>query len=354
MKGRQSIAVVSAIASTLLIAHATLADDGDATWRPETAPLVLLVQADAVLASTPGAPDDPPPGAELRLRRVRAGDDVTLRSFRLRVLVEGQSKNADGANFTPMEGGRLGGAMRVTDAYLSFAPHPAFHATAGSMRVPFSLSRQIDAADLRLPERAPIIDAVTPDYRIGAGLGGDAGALNYAVAVMASSPNLDTDLFSHGALVAARLDAEPIGPVGVTPWRRPATDPWDPWFRFSVGTSFLYGTLVEPRTTSGGLDLQAQWRAFVATGEYVYAHAPSGAEQGAVVEPGLAVWHRRLLLVARADWRRAADLNQWGGGAALTAYFSDPRLRAQLGFERRTAGGIPSDWAIARLTIAVQ
>jgi len=138
----------------LLGTHAAAAEETAPKLR-ETAPLVLLVQGDAVLASTPGAPDDPPPGRELRLRRARVGEDVTLGAFRLRALVEGQSKNADGENFTPMEGGRLAGAMRVTDAFVSFAPFALLRATVGSMRVPFSLSRRVDAADLRLPERAP-------------------------------------------------------------------------------------------------------------------------------------------------------------------------------------------------------
>jgi hypothetical protein len=359
-RGTITLAVVMAALPVLVAARAAAADeappgrpDAVPAVHPDTAPLVLLVQGDDVLASNPGAPDDPPPGQELRLRRVRAGEDVRLGAFRVRALLEGQSKNAGGQNFTPMEGGRLGGAMRVTDAFVSFAPFAILRASVGSMRVPFSLSRQVDAADLRLPERAPIIDAVAPDYRVGAALAGDAGALAYAAAFMASDPSLD-HLFREGAFVAARLVAEPIGPVGVTPWRRPAADPWDDWFRFSVGLSFLYGTLTDPHTTNAGGDVQAQWRSFVATGEYVYSHTTAATEQGAVVEPGLAFCHRRLALVARADWRRAADVNQWGGGGALTAYFSDPRLRAQLGFERRTAGGVPSDWVIARLTIAVE
>jgi hypothetical protein len=366
-RGSFALGILLALA-VLFTGRAADAADEAAPTRPATAPLVLLVQGDAVLASTPGAPDDPPPGAELRLRRARVGDDVTLGHFRLRAVVEGQSKNADGQNFTPMEGGRLGGPMRVTDAFVSFAPYALLHATVGTMRVPFSLSRQVDAADLRLPERAPIIDAVAPDYRVGAALASDAGALAGAVAFMAADPNLDGHLFSRGAFVAARLAAEPIGPVGVTPWRRPATDPWNDWFRFSVGASILYGSLVEPRTTEAGGDFQAQWRSLAVTGEYIYAHAPSGTEQGAVLEPGVNLPRVRLLdfgndrglfgrhlgIVARGDWRRAAGVDQWGAGAALTSFLWDPNVRLQLGFERRTAASVISDWAIVRLAIAVE
>ena len=47
-----------------------------------------------------------------------------------------------------------------------------------SIRVPFSLSRQIDQAELRLPERAAITNTLAPDFRVGAGISGDAGALS--------------------------------------------------------------------------------------------------------------------------------------------------------------------------------
>jgi hypothetical protein len=72
---------------------------------------------------------------------------------------------------------------------------------------------------------------------------------------------------------------------------------------------------------------------------------------------------RRLDLVARADWERAAGINVWGVGAGLTAYGPDPRLRLNAGFERRwtqpTPSGAPagadggSYWAIVRLAIVV-
>jgi hypothetical protein len=343
-----------AAALAAAVAAAALARPPQAEGETSTADsLVLLVEGDAVLASTPGAPDDPPSGAELRLRRMRAGEDLTLGAFRARFVFEGQSKNADGANFTPMEGGRLSGPMRATEAFVSFAPQAAFHAEAGSLRVPFSLSRQVNEAFVRLPERAPIVDAVAPDFRTGAGVGGDLGALGYRAAVLAADPWLDGRLFRDGAFVAARLAAEPIGPVGVTPWRRPARNAWDDWFRFSVGVSFLHGSLTEPRTTAAGADLGAAWRSFAATGEYIYSDAPSGAEQGAVIEPGVALWGRRLMLVARGDWRRAG-VDQWGGGAALTLAVRDPCLRLQAGFERRDAAGVASGWAIVRLIVSTE
>ena len=47
--------------------------------RHPRGPLVLLAQGDALVASTPARPGDPPEGASLRLRRVRVGEDVGRR-----------------------------------------------------------------------------------------------------------------------------------------------------------------------------------------------------------------------------------------------------------------------------------
>ena len=125
------------------------------------------------------------------------------------------------------------------------------------MRVPFSLTRQVNEGDLRLPERAAFADAFLADYRLGAALSGDLGELIYQAAVMSPDPVLDSQLFDHGVLVAGRLVAEPLGPVGLTPWRRAESDPWYGWFRFAAGLSVLYGTLAAPRTLALDPELTA-------------------------------------------------------------------------------------------------
>jgi hypothetical protein len=339
---------------------------------PSTAPLVLLVQGDALLASKPNLAEDPqdaPAGSALRLRRLRVGDDGAIGGFRLRLLFEGESETAAGTPFTPLAGGRLpfGGSVRVTEAYVAWAAHRAFQLEAGSLRVPFSLTRQVDEGDLRLPERAAFADAFLADYRVGAALGGDLGEIIYRAAVMSPDPVLDSQLFAHGVLVAGRLVAEPLGPVGLTPWRRAESDPWYGWFRFAAGLSVLYGTLAGPRTLAFDPDFTAQWRSFVVTAEYLFsvryaegvAIVPGSTEQGAALEPGVTLLGRRLDLVARGSWERAASANVWAAGAALAAYAPDPRLRLNAGFERRwtqpaaPGGGGGSYWAIVRLAIVV-
>ena len=346
------------------------AADGEAD--PSTAPLVLLVQGDALLASRPNLAEDPrdaPAGAALRLRRLRVGEDGAIGDFRLRLLLEGDADTAAGTPFTPLSGGRLpfGGSVRVTEAYLAWDAYRTFQIEAGSLRVPFSLTRQVDEGDLRLPERAAFAEAFLADYRVGAALSGDLGELIYRAAVMSPDPVLDSQLFSHGVLLAGRLVAEPLGPVGLTPWRRAESDPWYGWFRFAAGLSVLYGTLAAPRTLALDPDFTAQWRSLVVTAEYLFSvryadgvtTVPGSTEQGAALEPGLTCLGRRLDLVARGAWERAASVNVWAVGAGLTAYAPDPRLRLNAGFERRwTQPAAPgsdggSYWAIVRLAIVV-
>jgi hypothetical protein len=350
-----------------------LAADSEAE-RPSTYPLVLLVQGDAVLASKPAAaqdPDGPPAGAALRLRRVRVGDDVWRGEFHLRALFEAGADDATGEPFSPVAGGRLpiGGPVRAADLYLGWAPSGAFHLEAGSVRVPFSLSRQMDEADLRMLERPGFVDAFLPDYRTGLAIGGDLGELLYRAAILSADQTLDSHLFGQGMLAAARLTAEPLGPVGLAPWRRAPADPWYDWFRFAASLSVLYGTLTEPRTIAIDPDFQLQWRRLVVTGEYLFLVRyregvtvdPASTRQGAALEPGVALLDGRLDLVVRGDWQRALGANSWGAGAGLTAYAPDPRLRLGAGFEWRrgpefggadaTDATASSYWAIVRITV---
>jgi hypothetical protein len=270
-------------------------------------------------------------------------------------VLEAQSADAAGEPFAPADGGRLAGPLRVTEAFAAWRPLRIFELDAGAIRVPFSLTRQVDEADLRLPERSALARSLAPDFRVGAGVSGDFGALAYAAAVMSASRFIDDDLFDRGVLIAARLAAEPIGPVGTTPWRRAPDDPWTDWLRFRHGVSFMYGTLYESRSIGGGTDLSVQWRRVSATSEYIFVHAPSGNQQGAALEPGVTLLARRLDAVVRGEWERAAGENSWGAGAALTLYARDPRARLQAGFERHTGPRpIPAGtYAVARLTLAI-
>ncbi len=336
VRDRSLASVTLAMAVTLAWTRPAAADD-DAEARHIAAanyPLVFLAQGDAVVGSDVGAAGDPAAGRSFRLARLRVGEDVSAYLFRLRVVLEARSHGRDGTSYAPIEGGKLADPMRFTDAYLSYVPSAAFHAEVGSLRVPFSLSRQLDEADLPFPERAPIVQALAPDFRVGARAGGDLGAMSYGVAILCASPEIDGRLLDRGAMLALRIAAEPMGPMGATPWRD--------------------GSITGLHTTAVGADARAQWRRFVASGEYVLADSAGPVQQGAVVEPGIAWLDGRLFTTARGDWRRAGSVNEWGAGAAVTAYAPDPRVRVQLGFERRISADLATGWAIARLTLLLE
>jgi len=371
---RAGVAVPAAVALATLAAltatgRARAAEtEGDA--RSRTYPLVFMVQGDAVVDSTPAgtgvaASDDPPPGSEARLRRLRVGEDLTRGAWRARVILEATN---DERAFTPVEGDRIpwGDPVRLTEAFGAWTPDRAFSVTAGAQRVPFSLSRQVDEADLRLPERAQILAALAPDYRTGVGITSDLGVLNLRAAGMSADTSLDHRLLTSGYFGALRLGADPIGPVGVTPWRRRphVDDPWYGWWRFSAGVSVLYGTLLEARTLALGGDAQLQWRRVTVTGEYLGEHLSTGhgtstwAHEGAVVEPGVFLAPRRIELVLRGAWYRqpsavatATDTFSAGAGLTLFGYSDHVRLQAGLELRRTRDARLPdSDWGIIRAT----
>ena len=83
----------------------TDASDGRDGVQPQTLGLVLLVQGEALAASAPARPDDPPEGVSLRLRRVRVGEDIGARLWRVRAVLEAQSADASGDTSRPSKGG---------------------------------------------------------------------------------------------------------------------------------------------------------------------------------------------------------------------------------------------------------
>jgi hypothetical protein len=309
------------------------------------------------------------------LRRLRVGEDVQHGAFRLRALLEASSRDEA---FAPMEGGRIPVAryVRVTEAFAAWRPHRAFELDAGAQRVPFSLSRQVDELDLRLPERAQPVVALAPDYRTGVAFTSDLGAMNVRVAGMSADTLVDDQLLSSGFFGAARIGADPIGPMGVAPWRRRPDDPWYGWWRFSGGVSVLYGTLLAPRTLAFGGDAQLQVRRVTITGEYLAQHLASSPvalpAQGAVLEPGVFIIKERLELVLRGAWYRqsstpptdpaasapavARSADTFAAGGALTFLLRDAHLRLQAGAElRHTLDARLSDsgWAIMRVSFVL-
>jgi hypothetical protein len=333
----------------------------------------LLLQTDLVLAArVVPAPEygDPPPGTDFRLRRARLGGEAVSGLWRARLVWEAY---APVTGRSPFEGGAgaaiAGSVTRVTDAYLAFHPGKPFQLAVGSLRVPFSLSRQIEEGDLRLPERPTIVHSATPDWRLGAALRGDTGLIQYAAGVFSGNARRDPlaaglpaePPTERGPLYVLRLAAEPIGPMGVAPWRRRSSDPWYGWWRFSAGGSVLYGQLAQPGTLGVSGDLQLQWRRLAIAAECLWTRQ-SWDQLGAYLEPGYHLWTDRLEVTVRLDWFRydfpgavaTATTLGYVAGVTYSAYHGHVRLQAAY-TGRRHQQGAERDygWAVLRLTFAM-
>ena len=372
MRCRLLLALGLWAATTLLLAAGARAEppDSSATPVPAGAPAPpiawtprLLVQTDAVVGHH--GPTTPPiedgtahPG--LYVRRARLGADAASGWWRGRVIVEATARPEVAAGRVDAIAGELGGgAPRAPEAFIAFVPGKGFALSAGSMRVPLGLSRQIDEGDLTLPERARIITRATPDFRVGAAATGDLGLLQYALGTYAAAPTLGADFATGGDLTVVRLAGEPIGPMGVAPHLRPHDDPWYPWWRFSAGVSAFYATLPGANEFGVGGDGQLQWLRFNFAGEVLWTRRAAADRVGFTLEPGVFVWRDRLELVARAEWFNdevgpETITDAWGAslGATFFSLAGHARLQAAYTVRAVPAAGAPppSGWATLRAT----
>ena len=327
----------------------------------------LLLQSDILIAhhgpSLPALEDGTVhPG--FYLRRARIGLDAADGPWRARLIFEATARSevADAA-LDQLAGELDRGQPRPTEAYVSFAPHRAFALSAGALRVPIGLSRQIDEGDLRLPERARIITRLTPDFRMGAAASGDLGILQYALGGYSASPSFGAGFRDGGTLLVLRLNAETIGPLGLAPQLRRTTDPWYRWWRFSVGLSAFYASLPGANESGVGGDGQFQWARFLFTGEVLWSHSTAIDRVGFTLEPGVFVVPDRLELVARAEWMNddvgpTTPADAWGAALGTTFYSASRRVRIQAAYTLRRAAldpgaGRTAGWAVLRATFTM-
>lgn len=345
-----------------LLASATA--QADVEGPPNVQPR-LLIQGDAVvLHHGPNAPalEDGTTRPGFYLRTARVGVDVSDGDWRARLIAEptARSEVVDSA-LDPIAGELARGRPRATEAYVAYAPHPAFALALGAQRVPLGLSRRIDEGDLSLPERARIITRATPDFRVGVAASGDLGLLQYALGTYAAAPVFGSDFRNGGTLTVLHLNAEPVGPVGVMPNLRRRADPWHGWWRFAVGVSGFFASLPGANEFGLGGDGQFQWRRFRFAGELLWTRRADTDRVGFTLEPGVFVCPDRVELVARAEWlndqvgpRSAAD--GWGAALGATLYSAGRRARLQVAYTLRKAAVGPdatSSWAVVRATFTL-
>lgn len=349
--------MIAAAALLLAVAAAPAGSTAETGGADRVAP-VVLVQTDFIPyvgADAAAAVGDQATQAGFRLRRARAGLDGSRRRWRARAVLELRAEGDTGQGGTPRDPDR----PRVTEAFVRWQPGVAFHADVGSLRVPFSLSRQVDEADLRMAERPLSVQSIAPDFRVGAAAGGDLGLFQYAAGFFSNpSPLGDRGVVSSG-LLAARLSAEPLGPVGVAPHLRRSSDPWWPWWRFAVGGSFFYDWRGGPDNVGIEGDAQIQRGRFAVTGEILWARR-FPQRLGVVVEPGFFIWRDRFEVVARGEWfdgryglSDVGDAWVAAGGLAYHARSGGVLVQAMFHHRQDVHGDVPNDWALLRLSLGL-
>ncbi len=323
---------------------------------PRVSP-VVLVQSDWVTyAGRTNAPaaGDPVDHAGFRLRRARLGGQAAAENWRARLVFE---------TFADGDVGRAVGtppSPRVTEAFVGWGRGKRLRVDAGALRVPFSLSRQTDEADLPLPERAAIVQASAPEFRAGAAISGDLGHFQYAAGVYDAAPQLDAAFQSGGVLYAGRIAAEPVGPVGVAPWLRPSGDPWYGWWRFAIGASAFYESAFGLDNWGAGGDAQLQWGAFSVAAEVLWVRRLP-QRIGFYVEPGWFLVRDRLFVAARFESYESTldqpdpdDAIAIIGGLTYFIPATPLRLSAAYAHRReRTPHHRTNDWALVRATLAL-
>jgi hypothetical protein len=202
---------------------------------------------------------------------------------------------------------------RMAAAEISLAPFRWLTISAGIRKVAFSYGHDEPLQLRALPIIPYITQSVAPDRRAGITLDDDFGAAHVIIGVYQGRRDLSVSADS-GMLLAARLVAEPIGPVGNTVSTLGDPEYWRPRPRFAVNASILYEYAAGASTYALGADGAMHWGPVGLAGEYIYAsnteveaptrHTPKPriSRQGLWLETAIMLWRPYVELSARYDW----------------------------------------------------
>ncbi len=202
---------------------------------------------------------------------------------------------------------------RFAAAELGFAPWRWLTLSLGIRKIAFGYSHD-EPLELRaLPIVAYVDQSVAPDRRAGITLDDDFGAAHVVVGVYQGARDL-TITADGGMLIAARLVAEPIGPVGNTVSTLGDPAVWRARPRFAVNASILYEYVGGNSNYALAADGALHWGPVGLAGEYVFAsHTtveapvrvlpfPTPQRQGAWAQAAVMLWRPRIEISARYDW----------------------------------------------------
>ena len=202
---------------------------------------------------------------------------------------------------------------RIAAAELGFAPWSWLTLSVGIRKVAFGYSHDEPLELRELPVTAYIDQSVAPDRRAGITLDDDFGAAHVVLGVYQGRRDLVITA-DGGMLIAARLVAEPIGPVGNLVSTRGDPAYWRPKPRFAVNASILYEYVGGASNYALAADGALHWGPVGLAGEYVFAsHTtveapvrllpyPAPQRQGMWVQAAVMLWRPWIEVSARYDW----------------------------------------------------
>jgi len=202
---------------------------------------------------------------------------------------------------------------RFAAAEIGFAPWRWLMISLGIRKIAFGYGHD-EPIELRtLPVTPYISQSVAPDRRAGITLDDDFGAAHVVLGVYQGARNLVINA-DGGMLIAARLVAEPIGPVGNTVSTLGDPALWRAHPRFAVNASILYQYANGASNYALAADGALHWGPVGVAGEYVFAshttvegpvrHLPYPApqRQGMWVQAAVMLWRPWIEVSARYDW----------------------------------------------------
>lgn len=202
---------------------------------------------------------------------------------------------------------------RIAAAEIGFAPWRWLTLSTGIRKIAFSYGHD-EPLELRaLPLIPYVSQSVAPDRRAGITLDDDFGAAHVVLGVYEGARDLRITT-AGGMLIAARLVAEPIGPVGNTVSTRGDPAEWREHVRFAVNASILYEYANGASNYALAADGAMHWGPLGLAGEYVFAshttvEAPvrvlpfaAPQRQGMWLQAAVMLWRPWIEASARYDW----------------------------------------------------
>jgi hypothetical protein len=237
---------------------------------------------------------------------------------------------------------------RLLAAEIGFQPWRWLTFFVGVRKLAFSYGHDEPEGVLALPWRPWLATSITPDRRLGVTLDADFGAARLIVGAYQGAYDLGPTI-DGGLVIAGRVVAEPLGPVGPSistvhdapEWRRRA--------RFGLGASLLIHTFSDGSGYALGVDAPFKFGPLGLVVEYLFADGmleqspwfPPVARlrrQGVWAQAALMLLRPYLELEARYEWVNEPGFTRFRYQdltVGVTSYLVQTLLRAQLAYSHK-------------------